>query len=572
MELPFLFVNLTLAMAAALLGGVIARFLRQPVILGYFLGGVLISDFTPGPVGDVHQLEVLADIGVAFLMFALGVEVSLSTLLSVGRVALLGGLVQIVASMAVGAGLAMLIGLSGLAAVFFGALVALSSTVVVIRLLSDRGELAAPHGRIAVGILIVQDLSVVPMMVILPAFNGPTDGLVASLGLALVKAIAILVGTLVIGGRVVPWVLLRVARTGAPDLFVLAIVTLALGTALETAWSGLSLAFGAFLAGLVIAESELSHQVLDRIGPLRDAFISMFFVSVGMLLNPAYILGEAPLVLAIAVAVLIAKGLISGAVPLFFGQSLATATLVGASLAQIGEFSFVLARVGVDQGIISERIFGLTLAVAVVTIVLTPGALRLAGPLAGTLGSLPGTGRGAAPAAPSASSSAVGPLRNHVVILGYGRLGRELATWLENHDVPFMVVESRADLLEPLQARGIPTLAGDASSPQLLDQCDLPRARVVAVTLPDSVAAAGAIRHVRARNPQLDVVARAGEAAVVGMLGAQGASEVVQPEFEAALEFVRHTLGSFTPDAARLEAELAARRDSYYRPADGAPR
>jgi monovalent cation:H+ antiporter-2, CPA2 family len=231
MELPHLFVNITLAMGAALLGGVLARFLHQPVILGYVLGGVLIGEFTPGPVGDVHQLEVLADIGVAFLMFALGVEVSLSTLLSVGRVALLGGVLQIVASMAVGVGIAALVGLSGLAAVFFGALVALSSTVVVIRLLSDRGELAAPHGRIALGILIVQDLSVVPMMVVLPAFNGPTEGLLTSLGLALIKAVAILVGTLVIGARVVPWVLTRVARAGAPDLFVLAIVTLALGTA-----------------------------------------------------------------------------------------------------------------------------------------------------------------------------------------------------------------------------------------------------------------------------------------------------------------------------------------------------
>jgi monovalent cation:H+ antiporter-2, CPA2 family len=572
MDLPFLFVNVTLALAAALLGGVVARLLRQPVILGYFLGGVLISEFTPGPVGDVHQLEVLADIGVAFLMFALGVEVSLSTLLSVGRVALLGGLVQIAASMAIGAGLAVLIGLSGLAAVFFGALVALSSTVVVIRLLADRGELAAPHGRIALGILIVQDLSVVPMMVVLPAFNGPTDGLVASLGLALVKAVAILVGTLAIGARVIPWVLTRVARAGAPDLFVLAIVTLALGTALVTAWAGLSIAFGAFLAGLVIAESELSHQVLDRIGPLRDAFITMFFVSVGMLLNPAYILGEAPLILAIAAAVLIAKGLVAGAVPLFFGYPLATATLVGASLAQIGEFSFVLARLGVDQGILSERIFGLTLAVAVVTIVLTPGALRLAGPLAGALGSRLGAGRAAATATYLGNGAGAGTLRDHVVVLGYGQLGQELVSWLERRGVPFVVVESRADLLGPLRARGIPTLAGDASSPQLLDQCELPRARVVAVTLPGSVAAAGAIRHVRGRNPDLDVVARAEGETAVGMLHSQGADEVVQPEFEAALEFVRHTLGSFAPDAARLEAELAARRDSYYRPAYGAPR
>src|SRR5437763_9169994 len=181
----------------------------------------------------------------------------------------------------------------------------------------------------------------------------------------------------------------------------------------------------------------------------------MFFVSVGMLLHPAYILGEAPLVLAIAVAVLIGKGLVAGAVPLLFGRPLATAALVGASLAQIGEFSFVLARLGVDQGIISERVLGLTLAVAVVTIVLTPGALRVAGPLAGALGPRLGAARGAAPAAPPASGSAGGPLRDHVVILGYGRLGRELATWLEKHDVPFVVVESRADLLEPLQARGI---------------------------------------------------------------------------------------------------------------------
>jgi monovalent cation:H+ antiporter-2, CPA2 family len=339
-----------------------------------------------------------------------------------------------------------------------------------------------------------------------------------------------------------------------------------------TAWAGLSIAFGAFLAGLVIAEAELSHQVLDRIEPLRDAFITMFFVSVGMLLNPAYVFGEAPLVLALAAAILIAKALIAGAVPLLFGHPLATATLVGASLAQIGEFSFVLARLGVDQGILTERVFGLTLAVAVVTIVLTPAALHVAGPLAHLLRPVLQVGRAAVPAALADAERAVGALRDHVVVLGYGRVGQELTSWLEQHGVPFVVAESNPELLAPLRARGVPTVAGDASSPQLLDQLGLPLARVVVVTFPESVAAARAIQYVRGRNADADVVARADAAAVVGMLRAEGAGEVVQPEFEAALEFVRHTLGAYLPDASRLEADLAARRDRYYRPTSGPSR
>src|SRR5579883_240429 len=568
MDVPQLIVDLAMALVAALVGGMVAQLLRQPVILGYFLAGIVIGPFTPGPVGDVNRLEVLAEIGVTFLMFALGVEISGPALLRVGRVALLGGAGQIAVSMALGAGLGALLGLEGSALVFFGALIALSSTVVVVRLLAQHGELAAPQGRIALGMLVVQDLSVVPMMVILPALAQPTEDLVPGLALAAVKAAAILAGTLLLGPRVVPWVLLRVSVTGSRELFLLTVIALALGTALVTAWAGLSLAFGAFLAGLVVAESELSHEVLGQITPLRDAFITLFFVSVGMLLDPAFVLQEAVLVLGLALAVLVGKAAIAGAIPLLFGYPLPTALFVGAALAQVGEFSFVLARLGVAEGILSERVFGLVLAVAIVTIVLTPAAMRLAPVLARGLrrvGSAPVGPSGEARADDRAAAEPEQPaLRDHVVLLGYGRVGAEVARWLEAHGVPYLAIDADPLRLRAPHARGVPTLAGAASGPALLAHAQLGLARVLVITIPEVPAAERAIHYAREANPAIDVVVRADAAATVAALQRSGVDETVQPEFEAALEFVRHTLSRYGVDGAALEVDLNARRTAFY--------
>ncbi|MBI3965198.1 MAG: cation:proton antiporter, partial [Chloroflexi bacterium] len=339
MHVPELVYELVLAVIAATIGGIAARMLRQPAIVGYLAAGLAIGPYTPGPTGDVHQVQTLAEVGVAFLLFAIGTEVSLPKLREVGRVAVFGGALQLVVTIVLGALVARSLGYQPIAGLFFGSLIALSSTVVASRALADRGELGSLHGRIALGLLVVQDLSLVPLMIILPALASPTDDVVGQLVFALGKAIAILVGVYLVGTRLAPWLLGRVADLHSRELFMLTVVGLTLGTAMLTAAAGLSLAFGAFLAGLVLAESEWGHLVETEIAPIRDVFATLFFVSVGMLVDPFTLARQWPLLLIVVALAIIGKGLVSAAIALLFGYPGRVAVLAGLSLVQIGEFS-----------------------------------------------------------------------------------------------------------------------------------------------------------------------------------------------------------------------------------------
>src|SRR5438874_6334642 len=331
-----LLVDLVLAVLAAFVGGTLAHRFGQPVILGYLLAGVAIGPFTPGPTANTHSVQVLAEIGVALLMFALGAEVSLAELRRIGRVGTLGGALQLVCTMGLGPLLAPLLGLTFTQGVFLGALLALSSTVVALKVLLDRGELGALHGRVALGILIAQDLAVVPMVVALPSIAAGSQGLLMDLALAAVKAGGVLLGAYFIGIRLVPIALGRAAITRTRELFLLGVVALALGTALVTQFAGLSLAFGAFLAGLVVAESEYRRQVVAEVLPLRDLFASLFFVSVGMLIDPRTLVSEAATIAGLSALVLVGKIAILAAVVLVLGMPARVALLAGLSLAQIG--------------------------------------------------------------------------------------------------------------------------------------------------------------------------------------------------------------------------------------------
>ena len=407
---PVAFVlNLALAVLAALLGGVVAQRLGQPVILGYLLAGVALGPFTPGPQVDPHAVEALAEVGVAFLMFAVGAELSLSELRRLGRVAGVGGALQIGGTMALGPLLAPALGLSFGAGIFLGALLALSSTVVAVKVLEARGELQALHGRVALGLLVAQDLAIVPLAVALPVLAAPggllggsapgggggadTGAALASLGLAMLRAGAVLLGAYLVGTRAVPWVLGRVAGTRTRELFLLAVVGLTLGTALVTQAAGLSLAFGAFLAGLVIGESEYRAQVVAEVLPLRDLFASLFFVSIGLLIDPRALLANASQVALLTAAVVVGKTAIIVVVVRALGLPGPVAVLAGLALAQVGEFSFVLARLGAASGAIPPALVDLILATALVTIVLTPALLSSAPLLQRLLSVLPLAGR-----------------------------------------------------------------------------------------------------------------------------------------------------------------------------------
>ncbi|MDP8921720.1 MAG: cation:proton antiporter [Chloroflexota bacterium] len=559
-----LLVDLVLAIGAGLLGGLVAVRLGQPVILGYLVGGVFIGPFTPGPIGNYANIHVLAEGGVALLMFAIGAELSIADLRRVGRVATVGGVIQILGSIALGAAVGPLLGLGPGPSLFFGSLTALSSTVVAIRLLVGRGELASLHGRVAVGYALVQDLSLVPMMVILPALARPTERLAADLAWATAMAAGLLIATFFVGARVVPWLLRWVAWTGSRELFLLAVVVLALGTALGTQLFGLSLAFGAFLAGIVVSESELSHQAVGEIQPVRDLFATLFFVSVGMLLDPYFVLRNlGPVALVVGVVVVGKIVLIVAAVRMF-GYAGRLALLVGLTLAQIGEFSFVLAELGRSQGLIDEYLYNLTLAGALVTILATPLLLQLEPALFGILTRAPLLGRHFHDPQ-SAAEAAPGPgLAHHTVICGFGRVGQEVAAALDRRGFDYVVIEYAPPVVEALRVRGVKVLFGDAANPHVLERAGIARARVLAVTVPDLPTADRVVREARRLNRSLDIVARSPSGAGPRRLRQAGADEVVRPELEAGLEFVRHTLRRYGVSVTEAQAIVGRRRLEYY--------
>jgi CPA2 family monovalent cation:H+ antiporter-2 len=558
-----LLLDLVLAVLAAFAGGIVAQRLGQPVILGYLLAGVALGPFTPGPTADVRSVEVLAEIGVALLMFALGAEISLDELRRLRRVTTLGGALQILCTMGLGPLLAPALGLSLTQGIFLGALLALSSTVVAVKVLMSRGQLQALHGRVALGLLIVQDLAVVPMVVILPALTAGSDQILADLAIEAVKAGAVLLGAYLLGVRVVPWLLGHVAGSRSRELFILSIVSLALGTAVVTLWAGLSLAFGAFVAGLVVARSEYRTQAVAEVLPMRDLFVSLFFVSVGMLINLPALLPQVGLVALLALTAMLGKIVIVALVVQVLGMPGRVALLAGLSIAQVGEFSFVLARIGVDAGAIPPALFDLTLATALVTIVLTPTLLWAAPRILRTLEALPVIGRRFAE--PVESDPLAAHLRHHTVICGFGRVAVELADALEKRKLRYLVIEYNPQIVQRLRKQGTQVIYGDAGNPAVLEQAHLETARLLAVLMPDAAAAERATRHARTTSSRLDIVARATSTEHVDHLRRAGATEVVQPEFEAGLEVIRHTMHRYGITGLELAHLAAGRRAAFYR-------
>ncbi|MGI8643217.1 MAG: cation:proton antiporter [Thermomicrobiales bacterium] len=548
--------DLVLALGTAFLGGMVAQRLGQPVLLGYILAGVLIGPNTPGLVADRASVETLANLGVAFLMFAIGVEFSLAELLHMRRAALLGGGIQILATIVLGTVAGFVIGWSWQAAILLGGGFAISSSIVAIKLLMSRGEATSPQGRTALGLGVVQDLSLVPMIALLPVLAGSDGNLALSLLQSLGIAVIALAAVFVLGVRLVPRILYAVARTESRELFLLTIVLIALGTAYASEEAGLSLALGAFLAGLVVSESEFDSQVLAEIIPLRDVFSSLFFVAVGMLLDPGYIAANALLVFGLVATLVVGKLLIIGGALLAAGVDHRTSTLTALLMAQMGEFSFVLAGVALADGIIGGEQYGLILTVALGSILVSPFLQKLGPAFVALADYLPGVS--AQEAAQAGPEPAVEPIADHVVLCGYGRVGAVLGDALTRRGVGYAVVEINPATVRDLRAQGIQAYYGDAGSDALLLRAGIMHARVLAVTVPDLVAARAAILHAHALNPKIIVVTRATTRGGVPLLREAGADKIIQPELEAGLESVRHVLrelGVPRPEAATIVSE-----------------
>jgi CPA2 family monovalent cation:H+ antiporter-2 len=528
--------DIALILVAAFVGGVVARRLGLPLILGYILAGVLVGPNTGGPtVGEIHQIELLAEVGVALLLFTIGLHFPLGELAPVRRIALIGTPIQMLLTIAFGYGLGRFLGFGPSEAVWFGALVSLSSTAVVLKTLSEQRVLGTLSSRVIIGMLIVQDIAVVPLLILLPELENIGEGL-TELGVAALQAALFVAGMALFGTRVFPWLMARVASWNSRELFLISVVAVGLGVGYGTYLFGLSFAFGAFVAGVVLSQSDYSHQALADIAPLRDVFAMLFFVSVGMLIDPAFLLEEAVTIVVIVLLVFLVKGMLFAGLARTFGYGNIVPFAVGLGLFQVGEFSFVLARVGISAEAISPRVYSIALTTAVVTMALTPFAARLAPVLYGWW-------RERSPAEPleTIDLPEMG-LKDHVIIVGCGRVGNFVAQMLRRLGRAFVTVDVDPARVDAAREEKLPIIYGDASAEPVLEAAGVREARLVILTIPDAIGTRLVVGRVRALNPDVHIVARSVSTEQLEELGRLGVYEAVQPELEAGLELGRQAL------------------------------
>jgi CPA2 family monovalent cation:H+ antiporter-2 len=554
-----LITTLATGLGLALVMGFLAMRLKLPALVGYLLAGIIIGPGTPGFVADIGLSQQLAEIGVILLMFGVGLHFSLDDLLSVRRIALPGAVAQIAVATALGMGIAALWGWSPGAGLVFGLALSVASTVVLLRALEDRELLDSVNGRIAVGWLVVEDLAMVLVLVLLPPLAGWLGGtsglagntgdqsLLQALGITLAQVSVFVALMLVVGRRVFPWLLAQVSRTGSRELFTLCVIAVAVGIAYGSAeLFGVSFALGAFFAGMVMRESNLSYRAAEETLPLRDAFAVLFFVSVGMLFEPAVLVREPLHVLAVVAIIVFGKSLAAFAIVLAFRYPLNTALTVSASLAQIGEFSFILAGLGVALGLLPAEGYSLVLAGALISIALNPLVFRAIEPAQAWIRSRSGLARMLErpndPLAELPMTVDAARLTGHVLLVGYGRVGRRVAEALSARGVPIVVAEQNRELVEMLRARGIPAVSGDAVEPAVLIQAHVARARLLAIAVPNPFAALRMIEIARALNPGIETVAYVHSEDEAELLRKQDIGRVFTDEHELASGMSRHVL------------------------------
>jgi CPA2 family monovalent cation:H+ antiporter-2 len=541
----------------ALLLGIVAERLRLPALVGYLLAGIAIGPATPGFVGDVGIAAQLAEIGVMLLMFGVGLHFSLGDLLAVRRIAVPGAVVQMMVATVLGAGLAMWWGWSWGGALVFGLCLSVASTVVLLKALEARGQLESQSGRIAVGWLVVEDLAMVLVLVLLPPLSGVLGGDVPqgdaqgpiwkTLSWTLLQVGAFIGLMLVVGRRALPWLLWHVSRSGSRELFTLAVVAAAIGIAFAAAkLFAVSFALGAFFAGMVMRESEFSQRAAEESLPLRDAFAVLFFVSVGMLFDPAVLLERPLQVLAVVAIIVVGKSLAAAALVVSFRWPLRTALTVSASLAQIGEFSFILAGLGTALGLLPAEGTSLIVAGALITIALNPLFMASGDPVAAWLvARFRFAARLDAREMPYAQlPPETGPamLAGHVVLVGYGRVGRRIADALRAAGVPFVVVDQSREQIERLREQGEAAIGGDAAEPATLVQAHVAGAAMLVIALPDAVGLERMVSTARTLNPSIGVVVRSHDEEESRLMRAGEIGTVFSGEEELARSMTAHVL------------------------------
>lgn len=536
---------------------------RIPSLVGFLIAGVIIGPYGIGIVRDTRAVEVLAEIGVILLLFTIGIEVSLSNLIRLKKAVTVGGGVQMGLTVALSAVAAYSVAGNVNNSLFFGFLVALSSTAIVVKMLGERGEIDSPHGRVMVGILIFQDLCVVPLMLLVPVLSGESITIM-DVAVRIGKALLIIAAVLLSARWVVPALLHQVVRTKSRELFVTTIILLCLGTALLTSRFGLSLALGAFLAGLIVSESEYSHQATADILPFKDSFIGLFFVSIGMLIDIGHLTGNYPMI-ALAVALIFGLKIITGILSsLAAGSPLRTAVHAGLGIAQIGEFSFVLAIAGKASGLMTEDFYQIFLSASVLTMMATPFVMKAAPPASGWLVSRRVIKRLARMRKVSEREGFPAKRHDHVIIIGFGLNGRNVARVLKEAGIPYVVLEMNIDTVREMKKKGEPIYYGDGTSKEILHKLGIERARLLVVAISDPASTRRIISVARHENPDLYVIVRTRYVAEIDDLRALGADEVIPEEFETSIEIFSRALQKYNfPGYAIRDMVDNTRRDSY---------
>jgi CPA2 family monovalent cation:H+ antiporter-2 len=575
--------DLGAALALALVGGAIAVRLGQPAVIGYVAAGMAIGPFTPGLTADPAQISALAEVGVVLLLFALGVQFSIRDLIEVRRVAVLGGSLQIATLLVAGTALSLGLGMEPKAALVVGACLSISSTLLLVKVLIERGELDSLHGRNAVGWSILQDIATIVFIVALPTLTG--GDLVGPLLLSLGRAAIFLGLAFVAGTRLLPALFAAVARLQSAELFLLAVI----GTALITAFAssaifGLSLALGAFVAGLLVSESDLSYQAAAEVIPFRDLFAVLFFVSVGMLIDPGALVAALPVVILFVIVAVAGKAIVASGLAWVLGLPIRSALLLGGAIAHVGEFSFLLADNAVALDLFDRATYNLVLGTAVLSILVHPLTMRVAGRL--VLGYEARVSRSGDEAAmvtlePPTEGATVGLSltrsegqglpglpegRRTIVVLGAGWVGRLVIAALRARDFQVIVVDRDPRRLEKAARLGAVTIYGDAAHPEILRRTGLERAQLLVVALGDPLTTRLAVERARRLSPDLQIAARARGRRQIRELRAVGVPRVADPEAEAAFELARHALQRMGVSGPELNAIVVGLRRQYYGP------
>ncbi|MDY6792280.1 MAG: cation:proton antiporter [Thermodesulfobacteriota bacterium] len=537
--------------------------LHVPGIVGFLLAGVLAGPYGLGLIKAVHEVEILAEVGVVLLLFTIGIELSLEKLLQIKKSVLVGGSIQVLLTFLITAVIARQLGQPIGNSIFVGFLISLSSTAIVLKLIQDRAEVDSPHGRTTLGILIFQDIIIVPMILITPLLAGAAGETGVSVPVLIAKGAGIILLVIVSAKWIVPGVLYQIARTRSQELFLLSVVVICLAVAWLTSSAGLSLALGAFLAGLIISESEYSHRALGSILPFRDVFTSFFFVSIGMLLDVGFLFHNPGTIIVIAVGILFLKSIIAGIATILLGFPLRTSILVGLALSQVGEFSFILSKTGVEHGLLSGDIYQLFLSFSVLTMAATPFIITLAPRLSDIILRLPLPKRLISGFFPVPEAEAKGE-KDHLIIIGFGINGRNVARAARLSGIPYAVIEMNPDTVRTEQTHGEPIFYGDSTQEVVLQHANIKDARIAVTAINDPAATRRITEMIRRLNPKIHLIVRTRYLQEMKPLYELGANEVIPEEFETSVEIFTRVLAKYLIPRDEIEKRVAEIRSDGY--------